>query len=360
VVASVPPATSASITHAGTIVRYEVTTTVITIHADRDYRREITIITLWADVAPATNFFAKFAEHCVREQDARRLKRGWIQKIHRNDVEGKWSQHKGRSCRKMETVVLKSGQSEELVTDFDEFLSEEAWYLDRDVPYTRGYMFQGSPGTGKSSMIQAMAGRSKRHLHYLILGSVTSDEMLFSLLEKINFATTILIIEDIDCASQETHARTAAPEKAPAPPEGSDATAPEGSDAAAPEGARSTLTLGGLLNGLDGGMLDTHGRVVIMTTNHPEVLDRALVRSGRIDITVDFSNCTGAQADGIYATFFDTPPPTPATDAMVSAKSPADVAGLFVRHKKNPEVAWAALTQSPPAEVETAARPMPQ
>ena len=42
------------------------------------------------------------------------------------------------------------------------------------------------------------------------------------------------------------------------------------------------LSLSGLLNVLDG-VVDTPGRIVIMTTNHPESLDPALIRPGRVD-----------------------------------------------------------------------------
>jgi hypothetical protein len=42
------------------------------------------------------------------------------------------------------------------------------------------------------------------------------------------------------------------------------------------------LNLSGLLNVLDG-VVDTPGRIVVMTTNHPELLDQALIRPGRID-----------------------------------------------------------------------------
>lgn len=45
---------------------------------------------------------------------------------------------------------------------------------------------------------------------------------------------------------------------------------------------KDRLSLAGLLNVLDG-VVDTPGRIVIMTTNHPEMLDPALVRPGRID-----------------------------------------------------------------------------
>jgi hypothetical protein len=45
---------------------------------------------------------------------------------------------------------------------------------------------------------------------------------------------------------------------------------------------KDQLNLTGLLNVLDG-VVDTPGRILIMTTNHPEMLDPALIRPGRID-----------------------------------------------------------------------------
>lgn len=45
---------------------------------------------------------------------------------------------------------------------------------------------------------------------------------------------------------------------------------------------KDQLNLAGILNVLDG-VVDTPGRIVIMTTNHPELLDPALIRPGRID-----------------------------------------------------------------------------
>jgi len=45
---------------------------------------------------------------------------------------------------------------------------------------------------------------------------------------------------------------------------------------------RDKLNLSGLLNVLDG-VVDTPERIVVMTTNYPEILDPALIRPGRID-----------------------------------------------------------------------------
>ena len=50
------------------------------------------------------------------------------------------------------------------------------------------------------------------------------------------------------------------------------------------------MTLDVLLNILDG-VLTTPGQIMIMTTNHKDVLDKALIRPGRIDISIELSKC---------------------------------------------------------------------
>uniref|UniRef100_A0A0A9XCD6 ATPase AAA-type core domain-containing protein n=1 Tax=Lygus hesperus TaxID=30085 RepID=A0A0A9XCD6_LYGHE len=51
--------------------------------------------------------------------------------------------------------------------------------------------------------------------------------------------------------------------------------------------AADNLDLSGLLNVLDG-VVDTPGRIVIMTTSYPERLDPALVRPGRVNTRLRF------------------------------------------------------------------------
>lgn len=65
----------------------------------------------------------------------------------------------------------------------------------------------------------------------------------------------------------------------------------EDADAKAREATGEEITLAALLNVLDG-ILETPGRIIIMTSNHPERLDRALVRPGRIDAIVHFTKCS--------------------------------------------------------------------
>jgi len=70
------------------------------------------------------------------------------------------------------------------------------------------------------------------------------------------------------------------------------------------DGYQSSVTFSGFLNALDG-VASGEERVIFMTTNHPERLDPALVRPGRVDFAVLVGDATPAQARKLYAKFYD-------------------------------------------------------
>jgi hypothetical protein len=63
------------------------------------------------------------------------------------------------------------------------------------------------------------------------------------------------------------------------------------------------LTLSYLLNLLDG-VLETPGRIIIMTTNYPEHLDKALIRPGRVDMSICFKRCTTETLRKMFLHFY--------------------------------------------------------
>lgn len=63
------------------------------------------------------------------------------------------------------------------------------------------------------------------------------------------------------------------------------------------------LTLSYLLNLLDG-VLETPGRIIIMTTNYPEHLDKALIRPGRVDMSICFKRCTSDTLRKMFLHFY--------------------------------------------------------
>ena len=90
------------------------------------------------------------------------------------------------------------------------------------------------------------------------------------------------------------------------------------------------LTLAGVLNALDG-IVDAPGRVIIMTTNHPEKLDPALIRPGRVDrhLLLDFVQAPEAVAMAKH--FFD-----PADVTLDVEKRIAAALGVGAANKRRP------------------------
>lgn len=55
-----------------------------------------------------------------------------------------------RKRRPLSSVILDEGQSEKLLSDVKEFLASSSWYLERGIPYRRGYLLYGPPGLMKA------------------------------------------------------------------------------------------------------------------------------------------------------------------------------------------------------------------
>jgi mitochondrial chaperone BCS1 len=178
-----------------------------------------------------------------------------------------WARTSGQGIRDVSTVVMPSGQQNQIIEDVDFYLrpGTKLWYNQRGIPYRRGYLFEGPPGTGKTSLCIALAGRFKLKIYILNLNN-TSDDDLQSLMSSLP-ERCILLLEDID-TQKITNLRTAEP--------GNSAT-------------DRRLTLSGLLNAIDG-VIANEGRILIMTTNHRNKLDPALIRPGRVDMTITFEN----------------------------------------------------------------------
>jgi chaperone BCS1 len=225
-----------------------------------------------------------------------------------------WQRCMARTSRPFSTVILNEKVKKDLIDDVTDYLdpATRRWYSNRGIPYRRGYLLYGPPGTGKSSISLALAGFFKMRIYIVSLSSVTSSEenlaSLFSELPR----RCVVLLEDIDTAGL-THTRedgnqvpnsdvapnnTATPSKSRGQGNGNNNNNTNNNQ---PIGR---LSLSGLLNILDG-VASQEGRVLIMTTNHLEKLDKALIRPGRVDMIVKFdladAEMTAAIFRAIYA-----------------------------------------------------------
>lgn len=224
-----------------------------------------------------------------------------------------------RKRRPLHSVVLDRGISEMIVKDVKDFIDNPKWYIDRGIPYRRGYLLHGPPGCGKSSFITALAGSLEYGICLLNLSQMgLSDDRLNHLLSAAP-QQSIILLEDIDAAFV---SRDLAKE-----------------NPSAFQGL-GRLTFSGLLNALDG-VASAEARIIFMTTNHVARLDKALIRPGRVDLKALVDYCTIYQLEQMFNRFYPDEPEDAANEfsqiVSTSAKnvSAAQVQGYFMLYKDN-------------------------
>ncbi|KAI1425013.1 P-loop containing nucleoside triphosphate hydrolase protein [Xylaria sp. FL1777] len=193
-----------------------------------------------------------------------------------------WQPKARKPIRRVDTVHFDDGLKQALLADIRKYLdpSTKRLYQSRSMPYRRGYLFFGPPGTGKSSLSTALAGEFGLDLYEVKIPCVASDQDLEQMFLEIP-PQCIVLLEDVDAIwtdrdSEKDESQTA---------------------------ARSSCTLSGLLNVLDG-VGSAEGRIVIMTTNKPDRLDSALVRPGRVDMKVMLGNISRKSAEQMFVRMF--------------------------------------------------------
>lgn len=227
---------------------------------------------------------------------------------------GEWGCTIKRRPRPLDSVMLRNGLMEELTATIKNFQANEQWYIDRGIPYRMGVLLSGPPGSGKSSTIAALASHFDMDLAILNLAAAgLGDDELRNLLSDAP-QNSIVLIEDIDCVFTERQAT---------------------------EDKDNKITFSGLLNAIDG-VAAGEGRILFMTSNHPEVLDPALVRPGRADLCREIGHPDANQVRRIFSRFFpesnaeqlhrfDVAVGDPSTTSMAALQ------GLLMKYNLTPE-----------------------
>ncbi|KAL7811727.1 BCS1 N terminal domain-containing protein [Trichoderma aethiopicum] len=268
-----------------------------------------------------------------------------------------WQQVARRPVRPMSTVVLDSSEKHDILADINEYLHPwtPRWYASRGIPLRRGYLFHGPPGTGKTSFSFALAGVFGIDIYVISLQDAgVNEEDLATLFTKLP-RRCIVLLEDIDTAglrrdlSSESGNSTEGKKeddkdqrdgkkKHKRKAESSDSES--GSEVEVKPKKRFSrkkdigrkaplaldgISLSGLLNAIDG-VASHEGRVLIMTTNKPEALDEALIRPGRVDVQVRFSNASSTQAGELFHRMYETSHQTESTKETKRASKEEEAA----------------------------------
>ena len=175
-----------------------------------------------------------------------------------------WSTLSKLPNRPIDTIYLDNKEKNKLLNDINDFIDSENDYLHYGIPYKRTYLFEGKPGTGKTSLIFSIASMLKMNIGIVNFGPDMDDAAFMNAISTLP-ENYILLLEDVDALFIERSSTN-----------------------------KSFLSFSAMLNTLDG-MGRKHKLITFITTNYVNKLDNALIRPGRIDYILSFYNTTKEQ-----------------------------------------------------------------
>jgi len=197
-----------------------------------------------------------------------------------------WKTFKIKTNKTFHNTILTDDVKKNLVDDLKHFSENEDYYNNKGIPYKRGYLLHGPPGTGKTSIIKAIASHYGMDIFLINMGEVTSEKELTMVFQGTRSCRGyhMLCFEDIDrCAFLQSSRY-------------------EGLSAK----SKSKSTVRTFINELDG-VIENPKRITILTANNIDVIKNipALIRPGRIDKSIKLDYCTPKQINGLYNHFSD-------------------------------------------------------
>lgn len=209
------------------------------------------------------------------------------------NLEGYWDRGGQRKKRRLDNLYMDTDVKLGIVDKVRNFKTKETIerYDRFGMPHKFVCLLYGVPGTGKTSLVKAIASELDMSISLLTFNDKLDDSGLRNLMKRLP-KNTILLIEDMDCLFKDRKKN---------------------------DEFKNKLTLSGILNCLDGLSAADH-MVVFITTNLKDSLyDEALIRPGRIDYYIEFTHITKDQIENMYKVFMENSFDEEKMKAFVSA-----------------------------------------
>ena len=217
-------------------------------------------------------------------------------------VSGKWNPYV-LDTRSFDTIYLPEKLMNEIRKEIDNFQQIEKLYRECNIPYKKGLLLYGAPGTGKTSLVKAIAYEYQMFIYTINVNDEhVNDDSIVDILNSIgDSGNKILLFEDIDTAFADKE-KIKFEDKFMMETLKINCGETEVNRANA---RRKYLTYSGLLNALDGALSNQRGVITIMTTNYIDKLGSAILRPGRIDRKFELKECNAEQFYKMTETFIN-------------------------------------------------------
>ena len=257
-----------------------------------------------------------------------------------NDCGNTWRETEFLCHRSFDNMFFDGKKN--ILAKIDFFMNSKQWYSDKGIPYTLGIGLYGPPGTGKTSFIKSLSKYTKRHIVQLSLKGIRTKGQLERYFyesrysshngnNSIGFDKKIIIMEDIDCLGDIVKNRQSVNTNTPYTTDSIKSLSPSEVKKALAQAVEeeAKITLDDILNLWDG-ICETPGRMIIISSNCYDELDPALVRPGRIDITLGLQNASYNVIREMFEHFYNIPVDE---DRLIQIKehyfSPAEIINMY-------------------------------
>lgn len=197
-----------------------------------------------------------------------------------NNSWGEWYKVQDLKAKDISRIIIDPVIKDELIKDINDFETSEAWYKERAITFKRGYLFTGAPGNGKTSLSLSLAQKFKRDIYFLT-NDLDNSSCLNRAMQNLK-PNSMLVFEDVDCLVNLREVNNGNKSES------------------------KGFNFSTLLNCLDGSF-SKENVIIVMTTNHPEKLDPALIRSGRIDKKYQINNPNKELIEQYLEIFYGSP-----------------------------------------------------
>ncbi len=178
-------------------------------------------------------------------------------KIKTSCGKGYWETRDSIYAQTMDNIHIPEDVKDSIESTIDKFIENKKRYIEFGRSYKYCFLLSGQAGSGKTSIVKAIAIKYNRTIYVINFTKVMTDDSMIDLFNEIK-DDSILLIEDIDSFFMDRKAQDI------------------------------NVSFSVLINLLDGAMAKGNGTLIFITANNPDRLDPALIRPGRTDMIIKF------------------------------------------------------------------------